>query len=155
MVNSLNKVTLIGRLGKDPDIRMMQDSKQLATFSIATSESWIDKNTNERVEKTEWHNIVVFNEKLVQISQKNLKKGTKVYIEGALKTRKWRDGNGNERYITEVVLQQFNSVLIILDYEKPSQNLDNKEKNNLEKEELNKNNNTQELEEIDDDEIPF
>lgn len=119
MVNSLNKVTIIGRLGKDPDIRTMQDSKQLAAFSVATSDSWIDKNTHEKVEKTEWHNVVIFNEKLVQISQNYLRKGSKVYIEGSLKTRKWTDNNGNDRYTTEIVLQ-FNSTLIMLD---------NKEKN--------------------------
>lgn len=117
MVNSLNKATIIGRLGKDPEIRTMQDSRQLATFSIATSDSWVDKSTNERVEKTEWHNIVIFNERLVEIAQKYLSKGSKVYIEGSLKTRKWVDNNNNDRYTTEIVLQ-FNATLIILDSKK-------------------------------------
>ena len=114
MANSLNKVTLIGNLGKDPDIRTMSNSKQLAAFSVATSESWIDKFTNERKEQTEWHNVVIFNEKLVEIAQKYLSKGSKVYIEGSLKTRKWVDSNNNERYTTEIILQ-FNAILIILD----------------------------------------
>ncbi len=117
MVNSLNKVTLIGRLGKDPEIRTMSNSKQLASFSIATSESWVDKFTNERKEQTEWHNVVIFNEKLVEIAQKYLTKGSKVYVEGSLKTRKWTDSNNNDRYTTEVVLQ-FNAQLIILDSRK-------------------------------------
>ncbi len=114
MALTLNKVTLIGRLGKDPEIRTMQDSKKLATFSVATSDSWVDKSTNERVEKTEWHNVVVFNENLVKIVENYLRKGGQIYIEGALKTRKWTDNSGNERYTTEIVLQ-FNSSLILLD----------------------------------------
>ena len=145
MTNSLNKVTIIGRLGKEPEIRTMQDSKQLATFSVATSDSWIDKNTNERVEKTEWHNIVIFNEQLVQIAQNYLHKGSRVYIEGAIRTRKWSDNNGNDRYTTEIILQ-FNSKLILLDNKNESAN----------QRPLAASNNTKlQEEELIDDEIPF
>lgn len=111
---SLNKVSLIGHVSKDPDIRMTQDGKELASFSLATSESWIDKNTDERVKKTEWHNIVAFDTNIVKLVNKYLTKGSKLYIEGALKTRKWVDKNNNERYTTEVILQQYKSALIIL-----------------------------------------
>lgn len=111
---SLNKVSLIGHVGKDPNIHDTQDGKTLASFSLATSESWIDKNTNEKIEKTEWHNIVAFDKNIVKLVSKYLKKGSKLYIEGALKTRKWVDKSNNERYTTEVVLQQYKSALIIL-----------------------------------------
>lgn len=115
MVGSLNKVTLIGNLGKDPELRSMQDGKEIATFSLATSEVWKDKMTGERRERTEWHRIVVFSQALVNIIKNFVKKGTKVYIEGALQTRKWTDQSGLERYTTEIVLQNYNSVLMILD----------------------------------------
>lgn len=111
---SLNKVSFIGHVGKDPNIHDTQDGKTLASFSLATSESWIDKNTNERIEKTEWHNIVAFDTNIVKLVGKYLKKGSKLYIEGTLKTRKWMDKSNNERYTTEVVLQQYKSALIIL-----------------------------------------
>lgn len=115
MVGSLNKVTLIGNLGKDPELRSMQDGKEIATFSLATSEVWKDKMTGERRERTEWHRVVVFSQALVNIIKNFLKKGTKVYIEGALQTRKWTDHSGLERYTTEIVLQNYSSVLMILD----------------------------------------
>ena len=115
MTGSLNKVTLIGNLGKDPEIRSTSDGREIANFSIATSENWKDKVTGEKKEKTEWHRIVVFKEGLVGVIKKYVKKGAKLYIEGQLQTRKWVDSNGQERYTTEVVLQGFNTNLILLD----------------------------------------
>lgn len=110
----INKVILIGNLGKDPEIRTMSNSKQCASFSVATTENWTDRNTGEKVSKTEWHNVVIFSEGLVKIAQSYLSKGTRVYLEGSLQTRKWTDNNGNDRYTTEVVLNLYNSVLKIL-----------------------------------------
>lgn len=104
---SLNKVTLIGNCGKDPEIRTTGDGKEIANFSIATSESWNDKATGEKREKTEWHRIVVFNEGLVRIVKNYVKKGTSLYIEGSLQTRKWQDSSGVEKYTTEIVLQGY------------------------------------------------
>ena len=115
MSGSLNKVMLIGRLGQDPEVRNTQDGRSLCTFSIATSESWNDKNTGEKKEKTEWHRVVVFNEGLVNIVQQYVKKGSNVFIEGQLQTRKWEDKDGIEKYTTEVVLQGFNSTFKMLD----------------------------------------
>ena len=115
MSGSLNKVMLIGRLGQDPEVRNTQDGRSLCTFSIATSESWNDKNTGEKREKTEWHRVVVFNEGLVNIVQQYVKKGSNVFIEGQLQTRKWEDKDGIEKYTTEVVLQGFNSTFKMLD----------------------------------------
>jgi len=111
----LNKVTLIGNLGKSPDIRQTPDGREIANISLATTERWKDKNTGERKEKTEWHNIVVFNQGLVNVVKNYVKKGSKLYIEGQLQTRKWTDNNGIDKYITEIVLQNFNSSLLILD----------------------------------------
>jgi single-strand DNA-binding protein len=115
MAGSVNKVILIGNLGADPEIRRTQDGRPVANLRIATSESWRDKNTGERREKTEWHRVVIFNEGLCKIVEQYLKKGSKVYLEGALQTRKWTDKDGNEKYTTEVVLQGFNSSLTMLD----------------------------------------
>jgi len=115
MAGSVNKVILVGNLGKDPEIRRTQDGRPIANLSIATSETWRDKNTGERKEKTEWHRVVVFNEGLCKVVESYLKKGSKVYIEGALQTRKWTDKDGIEKYSTEVVLQGFNSTLTMLD----------------------------------------
>ncbi|MCB2114255.1 MAG: single-stranded DNA-binding protein [Parvularculaceae bacterium] len=115
MAGSVNKVILIGNLGRDPEIRKTQDGKSIANFSVATSESWKDRNTGERREKTEWHRVVVFNEGLSRIVEQYLRKGSKVYIEGQLQTRKWTDKDGQEKYTTEVVLQGFNSALTMLD----------------------------------------
>lgn len=115
MSGSLNKVTLIGNLGKDPEVRSMQNGKSVANFSIATTESWKDRTTGERRDKTEWHNIVVFSEGLVRVAQNYLKKGSKIYIEGQLQTRKWQDQQGADRYSTEIILQNYNSTLIMLD----------------------------------------
>ena len=115
MAGSVNKVILVGNLGKDPEIRRTQDGRPIANLSIATSETWRDKNSGERKEKTEWHRVVIFNEGLCKVAEQYLKKGAKVYIEGALQTRKWTDQAGVEKYSTEVVLQGFNSTLTMLD----------------------------------------
>jgi single-strand DNA-binding protein len=115
MAGSVNKVILIGNLGKDPEIRRTQDGRPIANLSVATSESWRDKATGERKEKTEWHRVVIFSEPLCRIVEQYLKKGSKIYIEGQLQTRKWQDQSGQERYSTEVVLQGFNSQLTMLD----------------------------------------
>ena|SRR6516162_11116457 len=115
MAGSVNKVILIGNLGKDPEIRRTQDGRPIANLRIATSETWRDKTTGERREKTEWHSVVVFNEGLCRVVEQYLKKGAKVYIEGSLQTRKWQGQDGQDRYTTEVVLQGFNSVLTMLD----------------------------------------
>lgn len=115
MAGSINKVILIGNLGKDPEVRRTQDGKPIANLSVATSESWRDKATGERKEKTEWHRVVIFNEGLAKIAEQYLKKGSKVYLEGALQTRKWVDKDGVERYSTEVVLQGFGGTLAMLD----------------------------------------
>jgi single-strand DNA-binding protein len=115
MAGSVNKVILVGNLGRDPEIRSTQDGREIANLAIATSESWKDKNTGERKEKTEWHRVVIFNEGLVNVVKNYVKKGSKLYIEGALQTRKWTDKDGAEKYSTEVVLQGFGSTLTMLD----------------------------------------
>ncbi|SMC67869.1 single-stranded DNA-binding protein [Rhizobium sp. RU36D] len=114
MAGSVNKVILIGNLGADPEIRRTQDGRPIANLRIATSETWRDKNSGERREKTEWHTVVIFNEGLCKVAEQYLKKGSTVYVEGALQTRKWQDQNGQDRYSTEVVLQGFNSTLTML-----------------------------------------
>ncbi len=115
MAGSVNKVILVGNLGKDPEIRSTQDGREIANLTIATSESWKDRNSGERKEKTEWHRVVIFSEGLVNIAKNYLKKGAKVYLEGTLQTRKWTDQSGQEKYSTEVVLQGFNATLTMLD----------------------------------------
>jgi single-strand DNA-binding protein len=115
MAGSVNKVILVGNLGKDPEIRRTQDGRPIANLRIATSENWRDKTTGERREKTEWHSVVVFNEGLCRVVEQYVKKGAKLYIEGSLQTRKWQGQDGQDRYSTEVVLQGFNSVLTMLD----------------------------------------
>ena len=123
MSGSLNKVLLIGRLGADPEIKQMVNGKSVARLSVATSQSWKDKSTGERKEKTEWHRVVIFNEGLVSVVQQYLKKGANVYIEGALTTRKWKDeSSGQDKYSTEVVLQGYNSSLTMLDGRGKSEN---------------------------------
>ncbi len=112
---SVNKVILVGNVGQDPEIKNTQDGRELATFSIATSESWKDKSSGEKKEKTEWHRVVVYSQGLVGIIKNYVKKGTKLYVEGQLQTRKWSDSNGVEKYTTEIILQNFNSTLQILD----------------------------------------
>ena len=147
MSGSLNKVMLIGRLGQDPEVRSTQDGRSLCTFSLATSENWNDKNTGEKREKTEWHRVVVFNEGLVNIIQQYVKKGSNVFIEGQLQTRKWEDKDGIEKYTTEVVLQGFNSTFKMLD-----------SKNSGSSENFSQDNSIEDIKEFDseiDDDIPY
>ncbi len=115
MAGSVNKVILIGNLGKDPEIRNAQDGSKIVSFSVATSESWKDKQSGERKDRTEWHRVVLFNDRLGEVAEKYLRKGSKVYIEGSLQTRKWTDNNNVERYSTEVVLSRFRGELTLLD----------------------------------------
>src|SRR3982074_3950911 len=115
MAGSVNKVIHVGNLGKDPEVRRVQKGNPVVSMSVATSDSWRDKATGERKEKTEWHRVVIFSEPLCKVAEQYLKKGAKVYIEGALQTRKWTDASGVEKYSTEVVLQGFNSTLTMLD----------------------------------------
>lgn len=115
MAGSVNKVILIGNLGRDPEIRRTQDGRPIANLRIATSETWRDKSSGERRERTEWHSVVIFNENLCRVVEQYLRKGAKVYIEGQLQTRKWQDQQGQDRYSTEVVLQGFNGTLTMLD----------------------------------------
>ena len=124
MSASVNKVILLGNLGRDPEIRSMQSGKKMASFSIATSKRWKDRNTQEQKENTSWHNIVVFNEGLVDVIEKYVKKGSKIYVEGELQTRKWQDQDGKDRYTTEVVLQGYNSNLTLLDSRNTIKNTD-------------------------------
>ena len=115
MAGSVNKVILVGNLGRDPEVRAMQTGARVCNLSIATSENWKDKNTGERREKTEWHRVVLFNDGLVNIAERYLRKGSKVYIEGQLETRKWTDQSGQEKYTTEIVLRPFRGELTMLD----------------------------------------
>ena len=115
MAGSVNKVILIGNLGRDPEVRTFQNGGKVCNFSIATSETWKDRNSGERQERTNWHNIAIFNENLAQIAEQYLRKGSKVYVEGQLETRKWQDQAGNDRYTTEVVLRNFRGELTLLD----------------------------------------
>ena len=153
MAGSLNKVLLIGRLGADPEIKQMVNGKSVARLSVATSQSWKDKSSGERKEKTEWHRIVIFNEGLVNVVQQYLKKGANVYVEGQLSTRKWKDeASGQDKYSTEVVLQGYNSSLTMLDSrnaKSDSESLVSENKSSLPKDKLN-----QESSDLD-DEIPF
>ena len=152
MAGSLNKVQLIGRLGADPEIKQMVNGKNVARLSIATSQSWKDKSSGERKEKTEWHRIVIFNEGLVNIVQQYLKKGANIYVEGQLSTRKWKDEkSGQDKYSTEIVLQGYNSSLTMLDSKNRSSVTegDSKEKSALPNDEMSQDNSDL------DDEIPF
>ena len=153
MAGSLNKVLLIGRLGADPDIKQMVNGKNVARLSIATSQTWKDKSSGERKEKTEWHRVVIFNEGLVGVVQQYLKKGANVYIEGQLTTRKWKDeASGQDKYSTEIVLQGYNSSLTMLDNRSnktDDSNLVKENKSSLPNENLN-----QDSSDLD-DEIPF
>ena len=152
MAGSLNKVLLIGRLGADPEIKQMVNGKSVARLSVATGQSWKDKSTGERKEKTEWHRVVIFNEGLVNVVQQYLKKGANIYVEGALTTRKWKDeSSGQDKYSTEVVLQGYNSSLTMLDGKSKSEssNLVSENKSSL------PNDDTQAVSNDLDDEIPF
>ncbi len=115
MAGSVNKVILIGNLGKDPEVRNAQNGSKIVTFNVATSESWNDKASGERKEKTEWHRIVVFNERIADVAERFLKKGRKVYVEGSLQTRKWTDQSGQEKFTTEVVIDRFRGELTLID----------------------------------------
>ena len=115
MAGSVNKVILIGNLGRDPEVRHTQDGSPVVNMSVATSENWRDKNTGERRERTEWHRVVIFNERLGEVAQKYLRKGSKVYLEGQLQTRKWQDQSGVDKYCTEIVIQNFRGELVLLD----------------------------------------
>src|SRR5882672_6757306 len=115
MAGSVNKVILVGNLGRDPEVRSTQDGTKVANLSLATSETWRDKQSGERKERTEWHRVAIFNERLVEVAEKYLRKGSKVYLEGQLETRKWTDQSGAEKYTTEVVLRQFRGELTMLD----------------------------------------
>jgi single-strand DNA-binding protein len=115
VAGSVNKVILVGNLGKDPESRTFQNGGEVVSFSVATSENWKDRNSGDRKEKTEWHNVSIFSEGLARVAKNYLRKGSKVYLEGQLETRKWQDQSGNDRYSTDVVLRQFNSSLVLLD----------------------------------------
>ena len=153
MAGSLNKVLLIGRLGADPEVKQMVNGKSVARLSLATSQSWKDKNTGEKKEKTEWHRIVVFNEGLVNVVQQYLKKGANIYIEGQLATRKWKDeASGQDKYSTEIVLQGYNSSLTMLDSKSRNENSNLVTEN---KSALPSDNNISQKNDDLDDEIPF
>ena len=151
MAGSLNKVLLIGRLGNDPEIKQMSNGKNVARLSVATSETWKDKNSGERKEKTEWHRVVIFNEGLVGVVQQYLKKGSQVYIEGQIQTTKYTDNNGQEKYSTQIILQGYNSNLTMLDNRNSgnNSNLVSDNKSTLPNDNLN-----QDSSDLD-DEIPF
>ena len=157
MAGSVNKVILLGNLGRDPEIRSTQSGSKMATFSMATSKRWRDKSTQEQRDKTSWHNIVVFGEGLVDIVEKYVKKGSRIFLEGELQTRKWQDSDGNDRYTTEVVLQGFNSNLTLLDSRNTTNNIEDKEINtdqtasNFENQTSSKSSDSSES----DDDIPF
>ena len=150
MAGSLNKVQLIGRLGADPEIKQMVNGKSVARLSIATSQSWKDKNSGEKKEKTEWHRVVIFNEGLVNIVQQYLKKGANVYLEGQLSTRKWRDEkSGQDKYSTEIVLQGYNSSLTMLGGKSSSNTNETSQASSLPNDQMSQDNSDL------DDEIPF
>ncbi len=150
MAGSLNKVQLIGRLGADPEVKQMVNGKSVARLSLATSQSWKDRNTGEKKEKTEWHRIVVFNEGLINVVQQYLKKGAQIYIEGQISTRKWKDEQtGQDKYSTEIVLQGYNSTLTMLGGSSNNATTSSNEKNNDFDQTNQQNNNDL------DDEIPF
>jgi single-strand DNA-binding protein len=115
MAGSVNRVILVGHLGKDPEVRSLQSGSRVCNLSVATSESWKDRASGERKERTEWHRVVIFNDNLVQVAEKYLRKGSQVYIEGSLETRKWQDQSGQDKYSTEVVIKQFRGELTMLD----------------------------------------
>jgi len=150
MSGSLNKVQIIGRLGADPEIKQMVNGKNVARLSVATSQSWKDKSSGERKEKTEWHRVVIFNEGLVNIVQQYLKKGANVYLEGQLSTRKWRDEkSGQDKYSTEIVLQGYNSSLTMLGGKNPLNNSQPSQESSLPNDQMSQDNSDL------DDEIPF
>ena len=164
MAGSVNKVILLGNLGQDPDVRTMQSGKKIATMSIATSDSWKDKDTGEKKEKTEWHRIVVFNEGLVGVVENYIKKGTKLYIEGSLQTRKWTDDSGTEKYTTEIVIQGYGGRIDIVsakgNNQEQSENQDVLENNDVAKKAIDsKDNKEQSIDDksdnLNEEDIPF
>ena len=165
MAGSVNKVILLGNLGQDPDIRTMQNGKKVCTFSIATSDSWKDKETGEKKEKTEWHRVVVFNEGLIGVVENYIKKGTKLYIEGALQTRKWTDDKGIEKYTTEIVIQGYGGRIDIVSAkgnnqelsqdQDISENIDVSNKETVSKENIKKKTDDKSETSIDEEDIPF
>ena len=164
MAGSVNKVILLGNLGQDPDIRTMQNGKKVCTFSIATSNSWKDKDTGEKKEKTEWHRVVVFNEGLVGVVENYIKKGTKLYIEGSLQTRKWTDDSGTEKYTTEIVIQGYGGRIDIVsakgNNQEQSENQDVLENNDVAKKAIDsKDNKEQSIDDksdnLNEEDIPF
>lgn len=152
---SINKVILVGNVGQDPEIRSIADGREIANFSLATSESWKDKTSGEKREKTEWHRVVIFSQGLVTIVKNYVKKGTKLYIEGSLQTRKWTDNQGAEKFTTEIVLQNFNSSLQILDSRERSGGYTSSSNSSDYSQSKSKNNSHDIHIEESDDEIPF
>ena len=160
MAGSVNKVILLGNLGQDPDIRSMQNGKKVCTFSIATSDSWKDKETGEKKEKTEWHRVVVFNEGLVGVIENYVKKGSKLYVEGSLQTRKWTDDSGTEKYTTEIVIQGYGGRIDMIGSKGNNQEIPNDEpKQEIEKENKLENNKEKSVddksENLNEEDIPF
>ena len=159
MAGSVNKVILLGNLGRDPEVRNFPNGGKVANFSIATSETWKDRNTGERRERTEWHNISITNEALVRVAEQYLKKGSKVYVEGQLETRKWQDQAGNDRYTTEVVLRPYRGELTMLDSRNSASDIESSDYSQLENKsqnsEISNNNQTSYASNDLDDEIPF
>ena len=157
MAGSVNKVILLGNLGRDPEIRSLQSGSKMATFSLATSKRWKDKSTQEQKDKTSWHNIVIFGDGLVNIVEKYVKKGSKLYIEGELNTRKWQDQSGNDRYTTEVVLQGYNCILTLLDSRGTNNNTESPldDSNPIEKNEISDSSKNKLESNEPDDDIPF
>ena len=160
MAGSVNKVILLGNLGQDPDVRTMQNGKKICTFSIATSDSWKDKETGEKKEKTEWHRVVVFNEGLVGVIENYVKKGSKLYVEGSLQTRKWTDDSGTEKYTTEIVIQGYGGRIDMIGSKGNNQEISNDEpKQEIEKENKLENNKEKSVddksENLNEEDIPF
>ena len=165
MAGSVNKVILLGNLGQDPDIRSMQNGKKVCTFSMATSDSWKDKETGEKKEKTEWHRVVVFNEGLIGVIENYIKKGTKLYVEGSLQTRKWTDDKGTEKYTTEIVFQGYGGRIDIVSAkgnnqelsqdQDISENIDVSNKETVSKENIKKKTDDKSETSIDEEDIPF
>ena len=153
MAGSVNKVIIMGNLGKDPEIRNFPNGGRVCNFSVATSESWRDKNSGEKQERTQWHNISILSEPLVNIAERFLKKGSKVYLEGQLETRKWQDNSGSDRYSTEIVLRPYKGEITLID-NKADSNMSNESMNNNQMDEIQENSVSPNVDEFD-DEIPF
>ena len=153
MAGSVNKVFIMGNLGKDPEIRNFPNGGRVCNFSVATSESWRDKNSGEKQERTQWHNISILSDPLVNIAERFLKKGSKVYLEGQLETRKWQDNSGSDRYSTEIVLRPYKGEITLID-NKADSNMSNESMNNNQMDEIQENSVSPNVDEFD-DEIPF